>query len=88
VGKSAEKLWKAMQKHPRNLRFSDFCKVIRWFGFQKKGRKGSHQTYFLSGIREILDIQPLKGEAKPYQIKQLIKLVKEHKLQGGSDEKK
>jgi len=35
-----------------------------------------------------VDVQPLDGEAKPYQIKQLIKLVKEYKLKGGSDKGK
>jgi len=87
VGKSAETIWGKVKRNPKNVRFSDFCRLIQWFGFQKKGGKGSHQTYFLPGIREILDVQSLHGEAKPYQIKQLVRLVKEYDLKGRKERK-
>ena len=87
MGKSAEKIWEVIRHHPQNIRFSDFCKVIEWLGFQNKGGRGSHRTYFLPGIREILDIQPIRGEAKPYQVRQLVRLVKEYKLQPGKGKK-
>jgi len=83
VGKRPEKLWEQVQGHPHNVRFSDFCRLVEWFGFLRKGGKGSHQTYFHPGSREILDLQPLQGEAKPYQIKQFLRLVDLYKLKGG-----
>jgi len=83
MGKQPEKIWEEIQRHQKNVRFSDFCKVIEWFGFEHKGGKGSHRTFFKEAIREILDIQPFDKEAKPYQIKQLIRLVKEYSLKGG-----
>lgn len=83
VGKRPEKLWEQIQKHPHNVRFNDFCRLVEWFGFQKKGGKGSHRTFFHPGIREILDLQPMQGEAKSYQIKQFLKLAWQYQLKGG-----
>lgn len=83
VGKSSEKLWEQIEKRPHNVRFKDFCRLVEWFGFLEKGGRGSHRTFFHPGIREILDLQPMKGEAKPYQIKQFLKLVWQYQLTGG-----
>ena len=86
VSKALAKLWEQVQRHPHNVRFRDMCRLIEWFGFVPKGGKGSHQTYFHPGIKEIVDIQPLGGEAKPYQIRQLIRLVKQYGLTGKAGE--
>jgi len=83
MSRSAEKIWAQVQQNLRNIRFGDFCRLIEWFGFIWKGGKGSHRTYFHSGIREIMDVQPLGGEAKPYQLHQLIRLVEHYQLKGG-----
>jgi predicted RNA binding protein YcfA (HicA-like mRNA interferase family) len=83
VGKKPEKLWQEIQQSHNNVRFKDFCRLIEWFGFVRKGGKGSHQTYYSPQIREIMDIQPMGGQAKPYQIKQLTRLVKLYDLKGG-----
>ena len=85
MGKSPDKIWEELLRHQRNVRFKDFCRVIEWFGFDKKGGKGSHLTYYLSGVREILDVQSFGSEAKPYQIKQLINVVKLYGLKGGKN---
>lgn len=82
MGKSPNKVWEELQQHQKNVRFRDFCRVIEWFGFVSKGGKGSHVTYFQPGIREIVDVQPLDNEAKPYQIKQFMRLVQIHSLKG------
>lgn len=82
VVKAVEKIWEQMDRSLNNVRFSDFCRLIEWFGFQHKGGKGSHKTYFRRDIQEIIDIQPLKGEAKPYQIRQFLRLVRLYNLKG------
>ena len=84
VGKKPEKLWQTIQKNQQNVRFADFCRLVEWFGFKPKGGKGSHKTYCQAGIQEIIDIQALNNEAKPYQIKQLIRLVRQYSLKGGT----
>lgn len=80
--KKPEKLWEQIQGRPHNVRFGDFLKLIEWFGFVPKGGRGSHQTFFHPGVREILDLQEFGGEAKPYQIRQFLKLVKLYRLKG------
>lgn len=83
VGKKPEKLWEQIQNNLHNVRFNDFCRLVEWFGFLHKGGRGSHQTYFHPQIRQILDLQPLGGEAKPYQIRQFLRLIQQYDLKGG-----
>lgn len=83
MSKSAEKIWAKVQQSLNNVRFDDFCRLIEWFGFVQKGGKGSHYTYFHRGVSEIVDVQSFSGEAKPYQIRQLIRLVEKYRLKGG-----
>lgn len=82
MSKTPAKLWEKVERNPQNVRFQDLCRLIEWFGFHPKGGKGSHKTYFHPGVREILDVQPLGGDAKPYQIRQLIRVVQRYQLKG------
>ena len=50
------------------------------FGFKLRGGKGSHRIYVKEGVREMLNFQNVKGKAKPYQVKQLLKVVERYKL--------
>ena len=50
------------------------------FGFRHKGGKGSHRIYVKEGVREMLNFQNVKGKAKPYQVKQFLKVVDKYKL--------
>ena len=83
MGKNPEKLWESIQNNFNNVKFNDFCRVIKWFGFVYKGGRGSHEVYFKSGIQEIIDVQKFGNEAKPYQIRQFINLVQSYQLKGG-----
>lgn len=38
--------------------------------------------YMQKGIIEILHFQNVKGKAKPYQVKQLLKVIEKYKLLG------
>ena len=42
---------------------------------------GSHHIFVHPRIPELLNLQDLKGDVKPYQLKQLLKLVQIHNLQ-------
>lgn len=41
---------------------------------------GSHHIYEHPGIPELVNVQEVGGEAKPYQIKQPLRLVERHAL--------
>jgi hypothetical protein len=68
-----------------NLAFDELCQLLRDFGFDERVR-GSHHIFTKEGVEEILNLQPRAGKAKPYQVKQVRRLVLEYKLGGEDDE--
>jgi predicted RNA binding protein YcfA (HicA-like mRNA interferase family) len=72
-------------KSDRNIEFSDLCNLLETLGFDNR-IKGSHHIYFKNGIDEIINLQSLKKKAKPYQVKQVRKLLIKYKLISQNDE--
>ena len=66
---------------PNNLALRDFLDLIEAFGFELRRTRGSHSTFELEGIREIVEVLSAHGEAKPYQVRQFLKLVEKYNLQ-------
>jgi hypothetical protein len=56
------------------------CKGAELFGFRLRGSKGSHRIYVKDGVRDMLNFQNVKGKAKPYQVKQFLRVVQRYKL--------
>ena len=56
------------------------------FGFALARVSGSHHIFERSGIPELVNLQSRKGKAKPYQVKQFLKLIEEYNLSLGDDE--
>ncbi len=76
------KLLEKARNSPQNLRFSELCNLAEAFGFQWIHGEGSHRVYGRTGVREVLVFQPRKGgQAKPYQVGQLLKLIERYKLE-------
>lgn len=48
-----------------NIFFSDLQKILELLGFQCR-IKGDHFIYWMDGIEEIINIQPVGNKAKPY----------------------
>lgn len=63
-----------------NVAFNDFVRLAEAFGFQERGGKGSHRIFAHSGIPELMNLQPLKGQAKPYQLRQFLRLLEAYHL--------
>lgn len=71
----------------RNIRFTDFRKLVEDFGFQLARQEGSHRIYTHPQLRELVNLQEVGGEAKPYQIRQVLRLVERYNLtMKGQDE--
>jgi hypothetical protein len=68
----------------RNILFAALCDLLRRLGFQERIR-GSHHIFTKDGIVEILNLQPKGDKAKAYQVRQVRKVIVEHKL-GGEDD--
>lgn len=75
-----KKLYEKLKKNPKNVRFNKLCKAAELFGFKYKGGKGSHRIYVREEVREMLNFQNVGGKAKPYQVRQLIKVIEKNNL--------
>ena len=64
----------------RNVAFSDLRNLIEGFGFQLDRVTGSHHIFVHPDIPELVNLQEVKGEAKPYQIRQFLRLVERYNL--------
>ena len=62
-----------------NIRFSELCALLLRLGFAER-IKGSHHIFTREGVAEILNLQPKNSFAKPYQVKQVRRVLVQHKL--------
>ena len=64
----------------RNVAFSDFVNLIEGFGFRLSRARGSHHIYVHPDVRELVNLQDVGGQVKPYQVRQVLKLVERYHL--------
>ncbi len=64
----------------RNLRFSELVALAEAFGFRLSRTSGSHHIFSRPGIPELINLQSVGGQAKPYQIRQLLRLIERYNL--------
>jgi predicted RNA binding protein YcfA (HicA-like mRNA interferase family) len=64
----------------RNVRFTDMVGLVEAFGFRLSRTSGSHHIFVHSGISELVNLQSVNGQVKPYQIRQFLKLVEQYDL--------
>ena len=76
-----QKLLRKISDSPKNTSFNDLSSLIEAFGFTMARISGSHHIYHHPDINELVNIQNVKGMAKPYQIRQFLKLVEKYDLQ-------
>ncbi len=70
---------KALRK-PGSLKFREICALAEGVGFRLDRTRGSHHIFVHDSPKMLLNRQKVKGQAKPYQVKQLLALIKEHSL--------
>jgi len=64
-----------------NVRFAEMTGLVRAFGFRQVRASGSHHIFSHPAVKELINLQEVHGQAKPYQIRQLIKLVEQYNLE-------
>jgi predicted RNA binding protein YcfA (HicA-like mRNA interferase family) len=71
----------------RNVAFSDLVGLVKAFGFEGVRTSGSHHIFRHPEISELLNLQEVSGQAKPYQIRQFLRLVERYnlKLKAGNE---
>lgn len=63
------------------LQFGGLCQLLCSLGLRERMR-GDHHIFVKDGIEEILNLQPKGGKAKPYQVKQVRKVILRYRLGG------
>ncbi len=64
----------------KNIAFSDMIILVEAFGFRLSRVKGSHHIFVHPQVRELVNLQEVSGQAKPYQIRQFLRLVERYSL--------
>ena len=75
------KLLQKLISGSRNIRFSEAVACAEMFGFRFTRINGSHHIYVHPDVSELLNLQNVKGKAKPYQIKQLLDLIERYNIE-------
>jgi predicted RNA binding protein YcfA (HicA-like mRNA interferase family) len=68
-----------------NVGYLDFQRLVVAFGFELRRVTGSHHLFVHPEVPEPVNIQNVRGEAKPYQIRQFLRLVERYNLKVGDD---
>jgi predicted RNA binding protein YcfA (HicA-like mRNA interferase family) len=82
-----QKLYQRLINSQKNVKFDDFVTIIIAFGFSLNRITGSHHIYDHPDVPQSVSIQPDKSQAKPYQIRQFLRLIEKYNLKL-SDENK
>ncbi len=78
--KAIEKIVARMRENPKDVKFSDLCKVCEYF-FGEPRSKGSHRIYRTPWQGDPrINIQDDNGKAKAYQVRQVLRAIE--KLEG------
>jgi predicted RNA binding protein YcfA (HicA-like mRNA interferase family) len=76
-----EKLLKQLaQGALRNVSFRDMVNLVEKFGFRLIRVNGSHHIYSHPLVAELVNLQEVAGEAKPYQIRQFMRLIERYNI--------
>ncbi len=75
-----KKLLRKILDGSKNIRFSEAVAIAEAFGFSLNRINGSHHIYVHPDVPELVNLQNVKGEAKAYQIRQLLKIVEANNL--------
>jgi predicted RNA binding protein YcfA (HicA-like mRNA interferase family) len=60
--------------------FSEMTTLVEAFGFRLSRVKGSHHVFAHPEVRELINLQDVNGKAKPYQVRQFLRLVERYNL--------
>jgi hypothetical protein len=68
-----------MRLSDENVPFDSMCALLVKLGFDMRIR-GDHHIFTMTGVEEILNLQPKNGKGKPYQVKQVREVLLKYSL--------
>jgi predicted RNA binding protein YcfA (HicA-like mRNA interferase family) len=69
----------------KNMRFDEMISLVEGFGFHLSRVSGSHHIFAHPKVKELVNLQEVGGKAKPYQIRQFLRLVERYNLELGEE---
>ena len=78
--KRIRELYEKALRKPGSLKFREICALAEGVGFRLDRTRGSHRIFIHDSPRMLLNFQNVKGQAKPYQVRQLLALIKQYNL--------
>lgn len=76
---------KQMKRSPKDIRFSDLCKICDFYFGEARQKKSSHRIYKTPWVGDPrINIQSSKGKAKAYQVKQVLLALEKLEVNYGS----
>jgi predicted RNA binding protein YcfA (HicA-like mRNA interferase family) len=79
------KLLQKVLSGSKNVRFGEMVALVEAFGFRLSRVRGSHHIFVHPHVRELVNLQDVDGKAKPYQIRQFLRLVERYNLTLGDE---
>jgi predicted RNA binding protein YcfA (HicA-like mRNA interferase family) len=80
-----QKLLQKLITGSKNIRFNEATTIAEAFGFRLDRVSGSHHIFIHPDLPELVNLQNVKNKAKPYQIKQLLKIIEKYNLHMEND---
>jgi len=68
---------------PANMHFREAIALVEAFGFRLSRTSGSHRIFVHPAVAELVNLQDVGGMAKPYQIRQFLRIVERYNLELG-----
>lgn len=65
---------------PNSLRFEEAVALVEALGFRLARVSGSHHIFVHSDLQELVNLQSVHGNAKPYQVGQVLRLIERYNL--------
>lgn len=68
-------MWQVLRgRSDANIRFGDLCNLLRSLGFEERTSSNYH-LFVKPGVEELINLQRESGKAKPYQVRQVRKIL-------------
>jgi hypothetical protein len=77
-----EEILRQIQQNPRDVRFSDLCRVCEFYFGKPRQGGSSHRIYKTPWQGDPrINIQNKRGKAKTYQVKQVLRAIEKLELE-------
>ena len=76
-----------LKRNPKNVRFSDLCKICDHYFGEPRQSGSSHRVYRTPWRGDPrVNIQNRKGKAKPYQVRQVLRAIERLSEENAAEE--